>query len=140
MSERNTIYDAAGSIVGSFRHGVAWSKEPRVRLGEYDYGDEGSIYDNSGEVVARFNRGCVTTVAGVEVGRFLEVPFTEMSNTADERLNGSLVKRLEIGSSVIGWCIGNAGAACAAIYFLFSDATKQPPNPTFQWTAAPPLN
>lgn len=36
MSEWNTIYDLNDTIVGVFRHGVAWRKEPRERLGEYD--------------------------------------------------------------------------------------------------------
>jgi hypothetical protein len=47
MAEMNTIYDADGKIVGIFRFGVAWSKDPLVRLGEYDdTGSTGCVYDN----------------------------------------------------------------------------------------------
>lgn len=117
MSEWNTIYDVSKRIVGIFRHGVAWSKEPRTRLGEYDYGDVGSIYDNDANVVGRFDSGAVTTTAGAVVGRFVKVPFEEFENGT--QLQGATITRLDIGDRVVGWCIGNPGSAAAAIFFIF---------------------
>ena len=120
MAEVNGIYDTNKQIVGVFRFGVAWTRDPRVRLGEYDYGDGGMIYNNDGNQVAKFEESRVTANDGSYVGHYVEVPLAEMSNKESPTLPDSLVKRLQINDRVVGWCIGNPGSACAAIYFLFA--------------------
>ena len=120
MAEFNTIYDSSKNAVGTFRHGVAWSRNPRQRLGEYDYGDTGLIYDNDGKCVAKFENGRVTASDNGYIGHHHEVPFAEMSDNAVPLVSDALVKRLQIGERVVGWCIGNPGSACAALLFLFS--------------------
>ena len=61
MPEMNTIYDASGKIIGIFRFGVGWSKEPRLRLGEYD---EKNIYDNVDNLLANFDGSKVVSTTG----------------------------------------------------------------------------
>ena len=80
---------------------MAWTREPRVRLGEYDdAGSTGHIYDNDGNVVAHFSDGLVTSPTGEQIGSFSD-------------------GHLRIGSSVVGKCVGNSGAAAAALALLF---------------------
>ena len=69
MPEMNTIYDNKNNIVGIFRFGVAWSKEPRIRLGEYD---DDFIYDNSTKVVAKIGENEVLDIIGDTIGHFTD--------------------------------------------------------------------
>lgn len=102
MSEHNIIRDSDGKIIGNFRHGVAWTKSPRKRLGEYDaYSDQGFVYDNNREKVAQFDDGRVTTLAGEELGRY----------------SGG---QLMVNDEVVGKFNGEAGVAAAAIAFVFN--------------------
>ncbi|MEO1034295.1 MAG: hypothetical protein AAFX44_01930 [Pseudomonadota bacterium] len=105
MPEMNTIYDSDSKIVGIFRFGVAWSRDPRVRLGEYDdTGPAGQVYDNNRNVVARFSDGLVSDLDGNQIGSFMD-------------------GQLQIGDSVVGRCIGNDGAAAAALALIFGSNT-----------------
>ena len=126
MTELNTIYNSAKKQVGTFRHGVAWSRDPRERLGEYAYGDEGAICDNQGKEVARFKDCHVTSLDGTVVGKYVEVPFSEFSGEEVPQLRDSKIKRLEVSGRVVGWCIGNPGSACAAIFFMFARCDHVP--------------
>lgn len=98
VSEHNTIYDAAGTILGHFRFGVAWSKNPRERLGEYD---DKFVYDGDGNVIAEYSEGLVHNVIGEQIGRFE---------------NQSLI----VNEEIVGRCIGVDGASAAAIALIFS--------------------
>lgn len=106
MAEMNTIYDSDGKIVGVFRFGVAWARDPRVRLGEYeeDAGSAGQVYDNNRNVVARFSDGLVSDLDGNQIGRFMD-------------------GQLRIGDSIVGKYIGNDGAAAAALALIFGSNT-----------------
>jgi hypothetical protein len=101
MAEMNTIYDADGKIVGIFRFGVAWSKDPLVRLGEYDdTGSTGCVYDNDRNEVARYKDGLVSDLQGKQIGSFTK-------------------GELRMRDSIVGRCVGNDGAAAAALALLF---------------------
>lgn len=65
MAEMNTIYNREGEIVGIFRLGVAWAKEPTQRLGTYN---ESSIYDNCGKLLANFDGLRITSADGTQIG------------------------------------------------------------------------
>ncbi len=103
MPEMNTIYDNSNNIVGIFRFGVAWSKEPRVRLGEYD---DDFIYDNNTEIVAKIAGDKVLNTIGDTIGYFTE-------------------KELFITDEKVGSYIGNQSAGAAAIVLLFSKCSAQ---------------
>jgi len=99
MPEMNTIYDLNGdNIIGIFRFGVAWRKEPRERLGEYD---DDFVYANDGAVLARISDTGVVDIKGDTIGEF----------------KGN---ELWVAGKKVGECIGNKGAAAAAIIFLFN--------------------
>lgn len=120
MSEWNTIYDLDRRIVGSFRFGVAWARNPRQRLGDYDDGAEGQVRDDAGRSVARFRDGQVHALDGSPIGCFDEVPFEEFSGDQAAELQGALIKRLVVNGHPVGWCIGKPEAACAAIVLMFA--------------------
>lgn len=106
MSEANVVYDQAGRIIATAKFGVAWSREPRSRLGEYDYGDQGRIYDNHSAVVGTFSsEGDVLDTSGAVIGRVLATSDVAF----DLVFNGQTTAR----------CIGCRGAAAAALLFLF---------------------
>ena len=63
------LLDPDNNIVGIFRFGVAWSKEPRIRLGEYD---DDFIYDNSTKVVAKIGENEVLDIIGDTIGHFTD--------------------------------------------------------------------
>jgi len=97
MSEWNTIYDTSENVIGIFRHGVAWRKEPRERLGEYD---EEAIYSNNSELVAKIVGDKVLDTKGKLLGK----------------IKG---KDLYIDDTQVGKFIGKKSAGAAAIVFLF---------------------
>ncbi len=101
MPETNIIYDAEDNIVCIAKHGVAWQREPLIRLGEYDYGEEGFVYTNNHEKFAHFSEGVVKDLEGKELGRY--------DNS-----------QLSIGDKTVGRFIGYDGAAVAALVFFFS--------------------
>ena len=106
MSEHNTIYDLKGTIVGHFRFGVAWSKDPRLRLGEYDdAGGSGFVYDNDGNMIAKFADGTVLDQIGEPIGTF----------------EG---QKLIINGAIVGTCIGSSGASAAAIALIFNQKSE----------------
>ena len=96
MAEMNTIYDLNGNIIGIFRFGVAWKKEPRERLGEYD----DFVYANDGTMLAKIGDTGVVDIIGDSLGEFKG-------------------RELWVAGKKVGECIGNKGAAAAAIVFLF---------------------
>ena len=98
MSEWNTIYDTSDNIVGVFRHGVAWRKEPKERLGEYD---EKSIYSNESELVANIVDDKVVDDKGKIIGRIIG-------------------KDLYLAEKKVGKFAGNKSAGAAAIVLLFN--------------------
>ena len=121
MSETNTIYDANWKVVAVFRHGVAWSRLPPARLGEYDEGDEGSIVSNDGDRLGSFANGRVLASDGSLVGSYVEAQLPSPPSKLPPLVGAqSFVKRLEIGQHVVGWCIGKPGAAAAAILLLLA--------------------
>ena len=109
MSEWNTIYNNHKEIVGTFRHGTAWSRLTGERLGEYD---KEKIYDNSGAVLANIVEDKVVSVSGEELGR-IELRETQIT----PEVTGSR-KILNIKGIAVGECIGCKEAAAAAIVFL----------------------
>lgn len=98
MSEWNTIYDTSEKVVGVFRHGVAWRKEPEERLGEYS--DE-AIYSNSAEKIA--------SIVGNEV-----------QDTLGKVLGKVKDNELYVNENLVGKFTGSKNAGAAAIVFLFS--------------------
>ncbi|MFC3192627.1 hypothetical protein ACFODZ_00105 [Marinicella sediminis] len=104
MPEMNTIIDKDGKIIAFARHGIGWLKvEQHIRLGEYDYGEEGFVYSNDGEKTASFGKGLVKDLSGKELGRY---------ENHDLMIDGQLVGR----------CIGFAGVAALALVFIFQKA------------------
>ena len=97
--EMNTVYNLDDEVIGIFRFGVAWSKNPRVRLGEYD---DDFVYSNDGNVLAKIGDNTVMDIIGETIGQF---------DNYD----------LLISGKTVGKCIGNIGARAAAIVFLFSN-------------------
>lgn len=105
MSEANTVFDLAGRIVATAKHGVAWSRHPRRRLGEYDDGGSGRVYDHQGAVVGHFSGdGRISDSNGAYVGHLDRNHHTW---------------RLFIGEKQVARCIGCPGAAAAALLLLF---------------------
>lgn len=106
MSEANTIYNMAGTIIATAKLGVAWPRNPHERLGEYDDGESGTVFDNQRKVAGSFNAaGDVLNAEGKWVG--------QVSGTTYDL-------RLYAGASEVGRCIGNRGAGAAAVLFLFT--------------------
>ena len=97
MSEWNTIYDVSDNIVGVFRNGVAWRKEPKERLGEYD---ENSVYANDSELVANIDGDTVLDNKGEIIGRIMG-------------------KDLYLADKKVGKFTGIKSAGAAAIVLLF---------------------
>jgi len=98
MAEMNTIYDASDNAIGIFRHGVAWLKSPRVKLGEYD---DDFVYDIEGGVLAKFGGDEVLDMIGDTIGK----------------ISG---KDLYVSGEKVGSFIGSKSAGAAAIVLLFS--------------------
>lgn len=107
MGEHNLIYDSSRNLVGQFRFGVAWLKDPRLRLGAYDEIDDaervGYVYDDDANVVAKYSDGVVLNVLGDPIGKIED---------------GSLV----VNGEVVGTYVGSRGAAAAAIALIFNAA------------------
>ena len=99
MPEMNTIFDASDQIVGIFRFGVAWKKDPRFRLGTYC---DNHIYDNTGQLLATYDGSNVISTTGESLG-------TAAKGT------------LSVNGSLVGKYIGYDITGAAAIVFLFSD-------------------
>jgi hypothetical protein len=97
MSEWNTIYDMDNNVIGIFRHGVAWRKEPRERLGVYD---DDFVYNNDTEVLAKISGDSVVDIIGDLIG--------EIKN-----------KDLYINGKHVGKFIGSKSAGAAALVLLF---------------------
>ncbi len=98
MSEWNTIYNNSNEIIGTFRHGVAWSRITGDRLGEYD--DE-FVYDNESSVLAKIGETAILDIIGETIGHISE-------------------KELYVGEKKVGHFIGSYSAGAAAIVLLFS--------------------
>lgn len=98
MAEMNSIYDASGNQIGLFRFGVAWSKDPRVRLGDYD---DDFVYDNDGNVLAKICDNVVLDIIGDTIGKI----------TDDE---------IYIDDKKVGSFIGDKSSGAAALVLLFS--------------------
>ena len=107
MGEHNSVYDSNGILVGQFRFGVAWSKNPRKRLGEYDDVDDvesvGYVYDKDRDVIAKYNDGVVANTIGEPIGSYED-------------------EKLFVNDEVVGSCIGSSGASAAAIALIFNRA------------------
>lgn len=99
MSEWNTIYDNSDNIIGTFRHGVAWSRITGERLGEYD---EDFVYDNESNVVATIGETAVVDINGDIIGH-------------------ASGKDLYLNNEKVGHFIGSYSAGSAAIVLLFSE-------------------
>ena len=99
MPEMNTIYDTNNNVIGIFRFGVAWSKKPWTRLGEYD---ESQIYDNLRNLVATYDGLIVRNADG---------------NTLGSASNGVIEKDGE----EVGKYIGTDITGATALALLFSD-------------------
>jgi len=99
MSETNLIYDLNDNIVGVFRHGVAWRKEPRERLGEYD---DDFVYTNDTEMLAKISGNSVVDAIGDLIGEIKE-------------------NNLYIEGKKVGKFLGSKCAGAAAIVLLFGD-------------------
>ncbi len=109
MSEHNTIFNLRMELIANFRHGVAWSKNPRKRLGEYNRTE---ILSNDGERLAIIEGTTVYSIGGGMLGVVEESDFELPSgHTITKRV-------LTIEGQPVGECIGNREAAAAAIYFL----------------------
>ncbi|MEE9338450.1 MAG: hypothetical protein V3U87_10245 [Methylococcaceae bacterium] len=102
MPELNTIYDNSKAIVGTFRHGVAWSRPDKKRIGEYD---ESFVYDNNTEVLGKISGNVVVDIMGNTIGY----------------ISGN---DLYVSDEKVGSFIGSTSAGCAAIVLLFSCYTK----------------
>jgi hypothetical protein len=98
MAEMNSIYDKSGNQVGQFRFGVAWSKNPRVRLGEYD---DDFVYGNDGTVLAKIGETAVVDIIGDTIG----------SISSNE---------LFISNENVGTFIGSNCSGAAALVLIFS--------------------
>ncbi len=98
MSEHNTIFDNAKTIVGSFRHGVAWSRPDKERIGEYD---EDFVYNNNTEVLGKISDNVVVDIIGDTIGY----------------ISG---EDLYVSDKKVGSFIGKKCAGCAAIVLIFS--------------------
>jgi hypothetical protein len=98
MSEWNTIYDNSKAIVGTFRHGVAWSRPDNKRLGEYD---DDFVYDNDTNVLGKISENVVLDIIGETIGH----------------VSGN---ELYVANEKVGTFVGSTSAGCAAIVLLFS--------------------
>ena len=98
MPEINTIFDNSGSVVGTFRFGVAWNRKTHERLGEYE---ESIIKNNDGKTVALFDGSKVTTEDERELG---EIRGTD----------------LFVNNEKVGRFIGTPSSGAAAIALLFT--------------------
>ncbi len=116
MSEANTIYDTAGKIVATAKHGVAWSRVPCERLGEYEEGESGAIYDNLAQIAGRFSSGEIVAQDGSHIGRCVQ----------SELPSNAIVKRLYLGDREVGHCVGSTGAASAVLLLLFAAKPSAP--------------
>lgn len=97
MSEWNTIYDLSDNVVGIFRHGVAWRKEPSEKLGIYD---DDFVYTNDSEVIAKIAGNSVVDIIGDSIGEIKD-------------------NKLYIEGKQVGKFIGSKSAGAAAIVLLF---------------------
>ena len=109
MSEHNTIYNYKNELIANFRHGVAWSKNPRTRLGEYD---NSHIYNNEGEKLAAIVGTTVISENGIELGVVEESEVEIMPGLMSTK------RILIVAGQPVGKCIGKREAAAAAIVFL----------------------
>jgi hypothetical protein len=138
MPEMNTIYDDMRKIVGYCKFAIAWSKDPSTRLGHYDRGDSGGLYNNEGQKVARFENGRVLKLDGTLVGQYVEVPYFEMTGTREPLLKDSKIKRLEVNNRVVGWCGGDPGSVLDPLAQQFFSSSQSiavspsTPNKAFQ--------
>lgn len=103
MAETNTIYNASGEVIGIFRFGVAWRKEPLQRLGEYD---KANIYDNNRSLLATFDGRFVSSTDGSVLGEVRE-------------RKESTVYALLVNGEPMGECVGDDYAGAAAIAYFF---------------------
>ena len=98
MSEWNTIYNINHEIVGTCRHGIAWSRPDNKKLGEYD---DHFIYNK--------NKNIVGKIVGNQVVNLKGEPIGNISN-----------KDLFVEDKKVGSYIGSKAAGFAAIALLFS--------------------
>lgn len=103
MSEKNSIFNTEGELVGRFRHGVAWSSPEMDRLGEYDLE---FVYDNDKSVIAKINDGHVLNIIGEEIGY----------------ISGN---EIFVGDSKVGSYIGLPEAGASAVAFIFNKGSTQ---------------
>lgn len=116
MSEWNTIYNNKKEIVGTFRHGIAWSRITGERLGKYD---KEKVYDNSGSVLANIVEDKVLSTNGEELGRIKVKKVHTTPEITGER------NVLIINGTNVGECIGYHEAAAASIVFLGNVLSEQ---------------
>ena len=112
MSEWNTIYNNSKNIVGTFRHGQAFGRNPDRKLGSYN---ELCVFDIDGAQIAKIGNNSVHAMDGTLLGEWEYKP-----NEHYPKLNSGN-KRLIVHGKVIGECLGLNEAAAAAIVLLSNE-------------------
>ena len=67
MSEWYTVYNSSRQIVGTFRHGIAFGRNPGRKLGAYD---ELGRYNLDGTQIAQIKNDSVFSMDGILIGEW----------------------------------------------------------------------